>query len=40
VLAHVVCAAGVRFVTTAGMIWMLKLFVDNLVTDQWVSTIN
>ena len=37
VQCHVV---GVQFVMISGDGRMLKLFVDNLVIDQWVSTFN
>ena len=30
---------GVQFVMIGGMVGMLRLFVDNLATDQMVSTI-
>ena len=34
-----VLVVGVQFVMISGIIGMLKLFVDNLVIEQWVSII-
>ena len=38
-LVHQICVAGVQFVTITGEREMLKLFVDNLVTDQMVRLV-